>query len=245
MSKLEHLHQVLRSTASKVKRKPRWVVAGAVGGVLVAAALYVAVEGPGDVVTVVQDQLVKPSVEVLSARVKKDPSDGRSQRELGHALFEKNQRLHGLRSYERALVQDRSLLDDTLLANLVKSYGTPEQGEASSLITRMKLVEIEPKLDDLSKDKRYKVRWAALQTLERLGKASRRDFVNAWMIDLASQDCDIRRSAVENLGREGDRRALSAIREAKKKDKGTGSWFRGTCLGDRPDEAEERILASK
>lgn len=245
MSKLEQMHQVLRSTASKVKRKPTWMVAGAAGVVLGAAAIYVAVEGPPGLVTVVQDQLSKPSFEELAARVRKDPSDGRSHRELGHAYFEKNQRLSGLRSYERALVQDRSLLDDTLLANLVKSYGTAEQGDASSLITRMKLVEIEPKLDDLSKDKRYKVRWAALQTLERLGKASRKDFVNAWMTDLGSQDCDVRRAAVENLGREGDRRALSAIREAKKQDKGTGNWFSGTCLGDRPEEAEKRILASK
>lgn len=61
----------------------------------------------------------------------------------------------------------------------------------------------------------------------------------------ASQDCDVRRSAVENLGREGDRRALSAIREAKKQDKGTGNGFSGACLGDRPDEAEKRILASR
>jgi hypothetical protein len=245
MRKLEQLHQMLRSTSSKVQRNPRWMMAGAAGVVLVAAGVYVAVEGSPRMVAVVQDQLVKPSLEELSARVRRDPSDGRSQRELGHALFEKNKRLPGLRSYERALVQDRSLLDDTLLANLVKAYGTPEQGDASSLITRMKLVEVESKLDDLAKDTRYKVRWAALQTLERLGKASRQDFVSAWMADLASQDCDIRRSAVENLGHEGDKRALSAIREAKKKDKGTGNWFTGTCLGDRPEEAEKRILATR
>jgi hypothetical protein len=52
---------------------------------------------------------------------------------------------------------------------------------------------------------------------------------------------------VEELGKKGDRRALQAIRKAKKKDEKTkkGWLFSSTCLGNRPAEAEKKILAHK
>lgn len=54
----------------------------------------------------------------------------------------------------------------------------------------------------------------------------------------------MRKRAVEELGNEDDKRALNAIHEAKKKDAATKTgWFGSTCLGDRPDEAEKKILA--
>lgn len=248
MSKLQRVREVLRSTASKIRRKPMAIVAVAAGGLVLGGFAYVAIEGAPDVglVNAVQDTFAKPTVAELIERTKKDPKDAGAHLALGHSYFETNRRGPGLRSYERALVNDRQIVDDAMLENLVRSFGTAQQGDAASLITRMKLVEIERRLDDLSKDKRYKVRWGALQTLEKLGKASRSDFITAWMTDLSTvKDCKLRQQAVENLGKEGDKRALAAIREAKKEDQANTPWYAPSCLGGRADEAEKRILATR
>lgn len=247
MSKLDNVRPSLRSRIGQLRRKPLWIAGLAAAVLVVAAGAYLAIAGAPHwtPVMAIRDQLVKPTIAELVERTKRDPTDGGSHLQLGHAWFEAKKRGPAVREYERALVQDRKFADEQLLANLVSCFGTPEQGDAASVITRFKLVEIEPKLDDLATDARYNVRWGALQTLEKLGKASRSDFVNAWIRDLDSQKCELRQAAVEHLGNEGDKRALAAIRKAKKKDQENRGWFGTTCLGGRPDEAERKLLATK
>ena len=62
---------------------------------------------------------------------------------------------------------------------------------------------------------------------------------------VASPDCEVRRGAVEKLGRLGDKRALDEIRAAKSTDQANTPWYAFSCLGDRTEDAEQRILARR
>lgn len=247
MNRLQRIRRRLLDRWRAVKRRPG-IVAGVVGGLVVlGGAIAVGTYGLPDweVLDDVQRAIGKPTVSELREMVRRDPQDADAHRALGHALYETGKRARAIDAYERALVIDREAVDEQMVANLLASFGNPEQGEAASLLTRLKLVEAENGLRERVKNRSYRVRWGALQTLEKLGKATRQDFVAAWMLDLDSPDCDVRRAAVENLGKEGDRRALAAIRSANRKDEETTPWYAFSCLGDRPEEAEKRILAHK
>jgi hypothetical protein len=181
----------------------------------------------------------------LRADAKENPKDASAQRELGHAQFQASQRGAALSSYDRALRLDRSVEDGTLDQNLVACFGTPLQDEAEAVIRRYKLAGTAHGLDPLVRSSRPSVRWGALKTLDALGKASRADWAAAYVLDLQSSDCDVRRRAVEKLAKIGDKGDLAAIRKANSADAKTGGLFHGTCLGDRPEKAEKAIIARK
>jgi HEAT repeat protein len=100
-------------------------------------------------------------------------------------------------------------------------------------------------LETLTRSRAYGVRWAAVRTLDRLGRGTKRNWETAYVLDLDSPRCEVRRTAVEKLGAIGTRRTVSALREARAEDEKTGGWFRSRCLGDRLDDAEQKILARR
>jgi HEAT repeat protein len=89
----------------------------------------------------------------------------------------------------------------------------------------------------------YAVRWAALDTLEKLGKATKFTHRRALVADLEEVKCDVRRNAIDKLVELGDPRAIESLRQAKKKDRESTPWYKASCLGSRPDKAEKLILA--
>ena len=89
------------------------------------------------------------------------------------------------------------------------------------------------------------MQWGAVRTLDRLDRGSKGYWETAYIADLDSPNCDVRRTAVDKLGAIGTRRAVAALREAKAEDERTGGWFKSRCLGDRPDDAEQKILARR
>ncbi len=247
MSKLEKVRLSLRSRIDQVRRKPLWIAGIAAAVLVVGIGVYVAVAGTPKwaPAIAVSNPLAKPTVAELVERTKRDPSDAESHLQLGHAYFETKRRAQAVREYERALVQDRGLADEELLGNLVSCFGTAEQGEAASLITRFKLVA------DRAEARRPREGRPLQRPLGRAPDAREarqglarglRERVDR---DLDSEKCELRQAAVVNLGNEGDKRALAAIREAKKKDQQKPGWFGATCLGGRPDEAEKKLLAAK
>ncbi len=226
------------------KKRPMGVAIICAGCLLVAVAAFglTRVMFPNSA----EELAAEKSLAELKGEVAEDPKDATSQVALGHAYFMKDQKRAGLRAYERALALDEKSADDQMLKNLVSCFGYKvEQPEAAVLIVRHKLAGVEPHLDDLAKHERYLVRWGAINTLEKLGKDQRVDHVAALKLDLAEKDCKIRRRAVEELGKIGDRRSLDAIRAAKKKDDDDTSWYESSCLGDRAKNAEKQILARK
>jgi hypothetical protein len=173
------------------------------------------------------------------------PKDAGAQRELGHALFAAKHRAAGVAAYRHALLLDAGVADDRMVGNLVATFGTKEQEAAEAVIWKNQLVGAQPGLEALVSSKRSGVRWGAVQTLDRLRKGTRGNWETAYILDLESTSCDVRRRAVDKLGDIGTQRAVKALRAAKEEDAKTGGFFRSRCLGDRLEDAEKQILARR
>ena len=247
--KLPHrVKQQMSRASASVRHHPKIAIgvaaAGLIVGVLGLAMMTGAVD-TDDLMAPVRDLAGKPTFAEASERARKNAKDADAQLALGHAAYEARRRAVALAAYENALVVDPKAGDETMYRNLGRCFGTKHQDAASSLITRFHLVGFADHADPLLKSDSPSVRSAALQTLSRLDKAARADYVTVWIADLRSSDCAMRRAAVENLGKQGDPRVLPAIRKARTKDRENPGWFGVTCLGDLPDEAEKKILARR
>lgn len=176
------------------------------------------------------------------ANTRTHPRDATAQRDLGHALFAARHPGAALAAYRKALALDAGIADDRMVENLVAAFGSKEQDEAEALIWKNQLGGAQKGLEALVGSRRSGVRWGAVQTLDRLKKGTRTNWETAYILDLESPTCDVRRRAVEKLGAIGTRRAVKALRAAKVGDEKTGGWFRDRCLGERLEVAEREIL---
>jgi hypothetical protein len=226
-----------------LRRRP--VLAAVLGALVVLAAAggaYVAKEGLPELDVEI---LAPRSVSDARAAVREHPADPGAHRALGHALWARSKRHAAVLSYGRALGLDASAADEELVTNLVASFGGKDQDLAETLIWKNKLVGAQSGLEALVKSPRRKVRWGAVHTLDKLEKGTRANWETAYILDLDSPDCDVRRNAVEKLGAIGTKRAVTALRAERDDDEKTGGWFRSRCLGDRLDDAEQKILARR
>jgi hypothetical protein len=176
------------------------------------------------------------------ANTRTHPGDASAQRDLGHALFAAKHPGAAVAAYRKALALDAGIADDRMIDNLVALFGSREQDEAEALIWKNQLVGAQKGIEPLVGSRRYGVRWGAVQTLDRLKKGSKTNWETAYLLDLESPTCDVRRRAVEKLGAIGTRRAVRALHAAKAADEKTGGWFRSRCLGERLEVAEREIL---
>jgi HEAT repeat protein len=237
-----------RRTWGWFRNRP-WLTAGVAAVVAAAIAGYVYVDREG----IPELSLSLPDVEIFAPRtvkearqaVREHPGDAGAHRALGHVLWEKRKRHAALLSYTRALGIDTGVADADMVRNLVASFGTSDQDLAEALIWKNKLVGAEDGLERLVKSPRRKVRWGAVHTLDKLEKGTRGNWETAYILDLDASDCDVRRNAVEKLGAIGTKRAVAALRSARDDDEKTGGWFKSRCLGDRLDDAEQKILARR
>lgn len=237
----------LSSLSYRLKIKPAVLGVGMVGIVLLVGVIAFSLFRGSGRHPPRGTQAAAEKIASLKHDVREEPNNPQARLALGHALFAEGKREAAIKNYDQGLSRDKDAGDDKLYDNLASCFGTKEQGNAAAVIARHKLVKMQGRLSRMANDKHYGTRWGAVQTLEKIGKASRAEFVRAWIADLDSSECDVRRRAVEELGKKGDRRALQAIRKAKKKDVKTkkGWLFSSTCLGNRPAEAEKKILAHK
>lgn len=216
---------------------------------LVAAALIV-VGGAGTLAWAFD---VLPDVALFSpqtlAEAKADarahPTDADAQRALGHALFAAKRRSAGVAAYRAALSLDPGVGDDRMVENLVAAFGTRDQETAEAVIWKNQLRGAQERLEPLVRSRNRGVRWGAVQTLDRLKVGKLSNWETAYVLDLGSSSCDVKRRAVEKLGEIGTKRAVKALREAKAEDEKTDGWFSSPCLGDRLQDAERQILARR
>jgi tetratricopeptide (TPR) repeat protein len=242
------LETVFAEAWSRARARPR-LFSGIAGGALVAVcAVVLALNALPDSKAIDEAMAavgMKPALPELVKMAQADPKDALIQLALGHAYFEAGQRVSALKAYDKALQLDGTAASDRMVENLIACYGTREMGAAGAIITQYELVDGEDELRALVSSKSWRIRNGALNTLDGLEKAQRDDFLAVYTLDLASPDCDVRRVAVEKLGRLGDRRALDEIRAAKRTDEANTPWYAFSCLGDRPQDAEQRILAKR
>jgi len=180
------------------------------------------------------------------AELQRDATAGNSAvtwRALGHAEFAKGHVVAALKAYDRALSLDQTAADEQMRTNVVAAYYGKAQPAAQDFVVRHKWVDVTPRLERLTDDGDYRVRWGAMSTLEKLGRTSKYDYRRALTADLESPQCEVRRKATERLGALGDQHAIQSLRIAKKKDHDATPWYKASCLGSRPDKAEKQILA--
>jgi hypothetical protein len=236
--------------SARKKMSPRaWIavslVALLVATVALMGAFHKQLAGTtADTVTAIQ-QAMAPSVDDLKAIVAKDPKNAAAQMALADALFDSGKKDAALSGYDTALGLDPALVTDQLADKLVGSFGTAQQAAAFNVIVHRNVIIAEPGLHTLASDKRHMVRAGAVAALDKLGKATRDDWDAMWIADTREESCDLRRNAVEKLGEFGDRRALTAIRAANKKDGDQTRWYQLSCLRSRPQDAEKKILARR
>jgi hypothetical protein len=248
-SGVTHVAEVVRSARKKMSPRA-WIalslVALLAGTVALMGAFHKQLKGTTvETVTATIQQAVAPSVDDLKAVVAKDPKNAAAQMALADALFDAGKKDAAMAGYDTALGLDPSLVSDRLAENLVSGFGTPQQATAYNVIVHRNVIAAEPALHKLAGDKRHAVRTGAVAALDKLGKASRDDWTVMWIADTREESCDLRRNAVEKLGEFGDRRALTAIRAANKKDDDQTRWYQLSCLRSRPQDAEKKILARR
>jgi serine/threonine-protein kinase len=236
---------VLARAAHAARGRP-WLAALA-AMVLLAGGLgvAVAVTEPGDSAFLDLVRPERPSLRELARRTREQPRSAAVWKGYGEALFDAGKRRAGVRAYGRALALDAGSADGTMVEDLLACFGRAEQPRAEKLIARHRLTRAANGLEKLARNQRHSVRWGAVRTLDKVGKADKADYVQAWMLDLDSPDCDVRRHAADRLGESGDRKALAKLRAAKKKEDGETPWYRSACLGERAEKAEKRILARR
>jgi hypothetical protein len=243
-----NVQAVAVSVKTRVMKRPLFAGLAIAAVVVVAAGITLAVTGLPDwqAIDVAKETVgAKQSIAELTAEVKKNPKNATAWVELGHMQFEAGLRGPALGSYDRGLGIDQSLASDRVITNLISCYGKKEQAAAQAIVVLYKLVQAEDALDDLIDNKQWVIRNGAIVTLEKLGKAERDDYLTVYTLDLQHPECDVKREAVEKLGGLGDKRALQAIRTAKKKEDETTPWYAISCIGDRAADAEKQILARK
>ncbi len=231
-----------------VRRRPR--IALAVGAVVLCAGVgtLIAFKGLPDselLDSVAHTVVAKPTLAELSAKVKAEPKNASAWLELGHAQWDADKRLSAIASYDQALTLDKSLASGRVVDNLTSCFGEKCQPQAQKQLVDHKLTAAEGKLVELTASKRYGVRNNAVNTLERLGLASKVNYVAVYTLDLQSNDCEIKREAVEQLGKRGNKEAISALRAARKKEEAETPWYAFDCIGGRAQKAEQQILARR
>jgi tetratricopeptide (TPR) repeat protein len=230
------LADAARRAGALARRRPAAVALAAGAALLLAAAGVAGIaalrQGP---------KTVAEAREAALAR----PRDGAAQRGLGHALFREGRRHDAIASYGKALALDPSVADREMAANLVASFGGKDQRAAEELIWRNRIVGAQGALESLVGAGSYGVRWGAVRTLDRLERGTLANWESAYMADLEAADCRIRRNAVEKLAEIGTDRSVAALRAASAREKAPGVPSRRRCLGDRPAEAERKILAGR
>ncbi len=245
MSSSDNLSKSIAKDGAGLRRRGRiagWVLGGVAIIVLVVAASFVAARRPGIITSMKMAVGAQPTMAELRHQVERHPKDVAARRDLGHALFVAHDYVPAVHQYKRALSIDRNAADPEMVADLVACYGKREQKAAAHVIVDYQLTSAAPKLAGLTSSPKYDVRWGALSTLHRLGKASRGEYVRVYLADLKSSDCRVKRRAVTELGNIGDQNVLTAIEVAARKDKAEKPWYWiSPCLGDRPTEAEKAI----
>jgi tetratricopeptide (TPR) repeat protein len=222
------------------------LLAGAVATIAIATALVLKATPDWKMVDQVKSAVgAQPTLAELQKQAQTQPTEAKFQVDLGHAYFEAGKRGLALKAYDRALGIDPSLASQRIADNLLSCFGQKEQAAAQAIIAMYAVNQAEDGLRKLTGEKQWALRNGALDTLQKLHKAQREDHVRVLALDLQHPECDVRREAVERLGKIGGTEELKMIRAAKKKDDDQTPWYAPVCLGERALKAQSSILARR
>ncbi|HWU87187.1 MAG TPA: hypothetical protein VN253_07930, partial [Kofleriaceae bacterium] len=139
----------------------------------------------------------------------------------GHAALESGRRLDALAAYERAIRIAPELAGDGALRVKVASILDTRDAVAAVVALELLATGLRPAAYDeivaqASNGKIAEVRHRAFAIADRDGFADRVDRTESWSLDLKqAASCDDRKGAIAKLRSTRDRRAISALRQAR------------------------------
>jgi tetratricopeptide (TPR) repeat protein len=154
---------------------------------------------------------------------------------LGEAYLQAGRNGPAVKAYRRAIELEPAYAKDTAL--LRRMVGLLGSGEVGGEVSKLMIAAGEPAapvLDEVLDSRPHRLRWNAVRTLEQMGK--RPDYVRPYLVDLQYEDCFARKQAAERLGELGDRRAIRALEEAKRR-----RLLDNYCMLGALDRALERL----
>jgi serine/threonine-protein kinase len=189
-----------------------------------------------------QGDLAKARI-ILTEQLAKHPEAARVHYLMGNVDFLERKPEAGMDAYREAMKRDpgyrgdaallrnvRLLLDDKRLAPealdlMIKDIGKPAGAAIAEVATS---------------EKRMEMRHAALRACTDLGCDDKVDKVGSYTLDLQQEKtCEERRDAVAHLRKLGDRRALDALRRARRRGGGLFGLLSGSneCIRKELDDA--------
>jgi hypothetical protein len=236
-----------QQVAKRVRARPRWLGLAAIALALIVAGVVVVRRGLPHWANLnaLRQIHITPTLPDLQRAVHQHPQDAKAHARLAHAYIGKGMHSQGVAEDERALTLDPKVSSDEMAADLVSCFGTPAQTPAANTLASYHVVQATDGLEKLTSSKLFTVRTAALGTLQKLGRASRGEYLRVWTLDLEHPDCEVRRHAIAKLGELGDKRALEPIHAARMKDDQNTPWYAFRCIGGRSDDAAKEILGEQ
>ncbi|HEY3445428.1 MAG TPA: protein kinase [Myxococcales bacterium] len=138
------------------------------------------------------------------------------------AAFLRGRVHYRLKRGEAGILQYRSALDEDpglgrsrpeMLDDLSEDLGTDRSKEAVELMVLAGKAATKAAVRATTDARNHRRRAAAVEVLQRLGRADEADLVAVWIADLQVKDCDVVSQAAKALGEAGDARAEAPLRE--------------------------------
>lgn len=212
----------------------------------VSARALAALNGKGG-----KDKRARAALAILQGNDVDITADPYGQLMLGHALMIRKQMSKAMTAYARAVELAPQLgLDQTLRRNLTRAFAVRDNGAVDGAIAVMETVvattgdeEAQAQLVAMaSRHDLIYTRFRAFEVAESLGLGDQIDRLASFLLDLEqSPKCESRRRMVAKLRALGDRRAIPALRTARRRMRPNGRFGAqvntNACLVEDADEA--------
>ncbi len=153
-------------------------------------------------------------------------------------LRQSQQVAKGTKFLEDAIAAQPALLaDDEVIEDLVLSLNRRRAKSTIEFIaSKVGSRALEPALK-ATMDKRYWLRWNAIEVLKKIGEVDKIDLAGVYILDLEhAQRCSVRKKAAQRLAELKDKRALEPLEAARRR-----NFFENICMGSTLENAIKAI----
>ncbi|MBW2699858.1 MAG: adenylate/guanylate cyclase domain-containing protein [Deltaproteobacteria bacterium] len=222
----------------------RWMIRAGMAAALLLFVLLVASLWPSDPFSEIREMMDSGQVESALAQLDKHPAAespaGKACKAHGLLVMPDPDLREAASLIMQAIKTDPLLADEEAIAfDLVQSMDKHQKKKVVAFLVKHFGDRAKEALLAASSDKRYWLRWNSLDALKSMDALDEVDLGLVYLQDLRyAGSCSTRKRAAKKLAELGDKRALDALRQAKK-----GSLLTNLCMGSTLDEAIKTIQA--
>ncbi len=222
----------------------RWMIRVGMAVALLLVVLLMVSLWPSDPFSEIREMMDSGQVESALARLDKHPAAespaGMACRAHGLLVMPDPDLREAASLIMQAVKTDPLLVDEEAIASdLVQSMDKYQNKKVVAFLVKHFGDRAKEALVAASSDKRYWLRWNSLDALKSMDALDEVDLGLVYLQDLRyAGSCSTRKRAAKKLAEMGDKRALDALRQAKK-----GNMLTNICMGSTLDEAIKSIQA--